>query len=638
MKNYYKSPLLIPISVGSMKLKNRLVTLPMGMMLADEHGAITGGRNSRTISYYEEKAKGGFALIIAEGDILSEDTLESEKRLVERVHQHGAKIITQIGHPGRQITVSEYGVHAPSPIPCMMYGVIPEELTVEEIKAIEQMLVHNAMLVQKAGYDGVEIHAAHGYLLAEFMSYYANKRFDEYGGCLENRMRLVLDTIHGIREACGPDFTLFFRISADEFVPGGRTIEETKAIAIMLEKAGVDCIDISGAVYGSTEEYLTPMNKPVGYFADFAGEVKSVVNIPVLSGNRINDPHIAESIVMSGKSDLVGMGRQSMADPHLPNKFFSGHSEDIRFCLGCNQGCVAHLFSGDPVQCMVNPSVGKEYLNLDEKKVENPKNVIVVGGGPGGMNAAIGAAQIGHKVTLYEKSGKLGGNFAWAPIPPAKGEMANLLQWQIHRMKQLGVQILLNAEFTPETYEATKPDALIIATGSNPSIPPIPGIDKPHVATAVDILSGKVQAGKSVVIAGGGMIGAETATHLRMEKRLDFQNRKVTVVEMLPEIAKEEEYTRRILLLEMLEKQKVKLHTSTKIKEIKDTCVVVEYNGMVSELPCDTVVVALGYKPNNTLYESLKDKPGVTMIGDAKKVRNALDATHEGFEAGIAIE
>lgn len=637
MKNHYQSPLLVPISVGSLKLKNRLITLPMGCMHADEHGAITGGRSERSIAYYEAKAKGGFSLLITEGIILDESTLSKENEFVNRIHALGAKVITQCGHPGRQITISEFGVNAPSPIPCPQYGIIPHELTIKEIKEIEAYIINTAFLIQQAGYDGVEVHGAHGYLIAEFMSTYANKRFDEYGGSLENRMRFPLEIIAGIREKCGNDFTLFFRISADEFVPGGRTIEETKTIAIMLEKAGVDCIDVSAAVYGSTDNFLSPMNKPVAMLANLSAEVKSVVNIPVIAGNRINHPKIAESLLISEKADLIGMGRASLADPELPNKFFSGNSEDIRICIGCNQGCTANLFTGNPVCCMVNPTIGYEYLHEAEKKAEVSKKVTVVGGGPAGMNAAIGAAMAGHDVTLYEKSDKLGGNFAMAPIPPEKGSMASLLQWQVREMNKLGVKVNLGTEFTTQTYDETKPEAVIIATGSVPSMPPISGIDKPHVVTAGDVLLGKYDAGRNVIVAGGGMVGSETATHLAMENLLSYNNRKVTVVEMMDKIAGDEEITRRTMLLQLMNKQNITVMTSTKIVEIKDTSVVLEKDGTKTEYSCDTVVIALGYKADNALYEQLKNKPNVTVVGDAKQARNALKATREGFTTGINI-
>lgn len=630
MFNHYKSPLLAPISVGNLKLKNRLVTLPMACC----HGV---GMSETSIAYYERKAKGGFGLIIREGDSLdtSEELFAGHKELCDRIHAAGSKIIGQLGHPGRQVPFP--GIVAPSPIPCMMIDQIPDEITIDGIKQVVDAYAAKAEFCKRAGYDGVEIHAAHGYLLAEFMSTYANKRTDEYGGPLENRMRIIMEIIQKVREKVGFDYTVSFRISADEFIPGGRTIEETKAIAIMLEKAGIDMINVSGAVYGSEENYMSPMSFPTAYLADLAKEVKSVVNIPVLACDRIRDPKVGESLIISGKCDLVGMGRASLADPELPNKFFSDRYEEIRPCIGCNQGCLHSLNNWKPVTCMVNPEIGREYLH-EFKKTDAPRKVTVVGAGPAGMEAAIIAAKAGHKVTIYDKNHYVGGNFYIAAFPPTKGTIAEFNGWAFAEMKRLGVNIKLNTEYTLDIFEDEKPEHVIIATGSKPLIPNIKGIDGKNVVTAEDILLGKVQAGRTAVVCGGGLVGAETANFLAMNKRLDFNNRKVTVVEMLSTIAPDEEYTRKIGLLNLMDDLKVTTMTDTKVIEIVEDGVIVETAGETKKLPCETVVLAFGYKSDTSLYEAIKDKANVQLIGDANGVSNALKATQEGFIAGCNIK
>lgn len=630
MNNFYDSPLLVPISVGSLKLKNRLVVLPMACI----HGS-GADMSEQSIAYYERKAQGGFGLILREGGLLDlpESSLKSHKELCDRVHAAGSKIIGQVPHPGRQVGDP---CIAPSPIPCMINDVIPHELTVQEIYDLVKAFGDNALFCKKAGYDGVEVHGAHGYLIAEFMSTYANKRSDEYGGTLENRMRFPLEIIEDIHKKCGFDYTVTFRLSGDEFVPGGRTIEETKAIVIMLEKAGIDMINVSGAVYGSEENYMSPMNYPAAYLADLASEVKSVVNIPVLACNKIRDPKIGESLIFSGKCDLVGMGRASLADPDLPEKFFSGRYNEIRPCIGCNQGCLERLNTWKPVCCLVNPEAGNEHLN-DFKVAEVKKNVAVVGAGPAGMEAAITAARAGHNVTIYEKTMQMGGNFYLASFPPAKGTMAEFTAWQVAELKRRNVTIKCGTEFTMETFNETKPDSVIIATGSNPLKPRIKGIDNPNVVLAVDILAGKKQAGKNAVVCGGGLVGAETATYLAFMKLLDFNNRRVTVVEMKPEIAGDEEYTRRLELYKLIDQLKVKTMTNTKVVEIQDDGVVVEEDGEIKKLLCDTVVLAFGFTPETSLYEALKDKACVQLVGDANKVTNALNASREGFLAGCNV-
>lgn len=629
MKNYYKSPLLTPISVGNLKLKNRLVTLPMACI----HGQ---GMSETSIAYYERKAKGGFGLIIREGDGLdaNEELFSGHKELCDRIHAAGSKIIGQLGHPGRQVPFP--GIVAPSPIPCMMIDQIPDEISVEQIIGVEDAYAAKAEFCKRAGYDGVEIHAAHGYLLAEFMSTYANKRTDEYGGPLENRMRIIMETIQKVREKVGFDYTVSFRISADEFVPGGRTIEDTKAIAIMLEKAGIDMINVTSAVYGSEENYMSPMSFPTAYLADLAKEVKSVVNIPVLACDRIRDPKVGESLLMSEKCDLVGMGRASLADPELPDKFFSDRYDEIRPCIGCNQGCLHRLNNWQPVTCLVNPEIGHEYLH--EFKVAGvPKNVTVIGAGPAGMEAAITAARAGHKVTIYDRNHYVGGNFYLAAFPPTKGTIAEFNGWAHAEMKRLGVEIKLNTEYTLDMFQKDMPEYVIVATGSNPLRPRMKGIDGPNVVTAEDILLGKVQAGRTAVVCGGGLVGAETANFLAMNKRLDFNNRKVTVVEMRSAIAPDEEYTRKIGLLKLMDELKVTALTETKIVEITEEGVIVDNNGQTTMIPCETVVLAFGYTPENTLYEAIKDKTNVQIVGDAEHVSNALAATRAGFVAACNI-
>lgn len=629
MKNYYKSPLLTPISVGNLKLKNRLVTLPMACI----HGQ---GMSETSIAYYERKAKGGFGLIIREGDGLdaNEELFSGHKELCDRIHAAGSKIIGQLGHPGRQVPFP--GIVAPSPIPCMMIDQIPDEISVEQIIGVEDAYAAKAEFCKRAGYDGVEIHAAHGYLLAEFMSTYANKRTDEYGGPLENRMRIIMETIQKVREKVGFDYTVSFRISADEFVPGGRTIEDTKAIAIMLEKAGIDMINVTSAVYGSEENYMSPMSFPTAYLADLAKEVKSVVNIPVLACDRIRDPKVGESLLMSEKCDLVGMGRASLADPELPDKFFSDRYDEIRPCIGCNQGCLHRLNNWQPVTCLVNPEIGHEYLH-EFKVAEVPKNVTVIGAGPAGMEAAITAARAGHKVTIYDRNHYVGGNFYLAAFPPTKGTIAEFNGWAHAEMKRLGVEIKLNTEYTLDMFQKDMPEYVIVATGSNPLRPRMKGIDGPNVVTAEDILLGKVQAGRTAVVCGGGLVGAETANFLAMNKRLDFNNRKVTVVEMRSAIAPDEEYTRKIGLLKLMDELKVTALTETKIVEITEEGVIVDNNGQTTMIPCETVVLAFGYTPENTLYEAIKDKTNVQIVGDAEHVSNALAATRAGFVAACNI-
>lgn len=629
-----------PIRIGNVEIKNRFVVPAVSMEYA-EGGKVT----DRMAGYFEARAAGGFGLIVVEAAMIDPNVnftphaasmyddshIEGQKKLADAIHKHGAAAFLQLNHNGAELAVApgeEWKNVGPSPIPSPLIDVIPHELTVEEIHEQVEKFSDAALRAKKAGYDGVEVHGAHGYLIAEFMSPYFNKRFDEYGGSMDNRMRFPLEIIARIKEKCGEDFPVMFRISVEEFAKGGRTTEDTKVIARILEDAGVAAIDITSSTYGDMVMYEPPMNLPYNTLAKYSSEIKKVVDIPVITVGHVVDPRYAESMVLSGQTDLVAMGRASIADPEIPNKFFADRVCDVRLCLSCNQGCVSAALGGYPASCMTNPSVGYEYLN-ETKPAAVKKNVIIVGGGPAGILAAEGAAKVGHTVTLYEKEDRLGGAFKAAAIPLEKTSLASLLAWHIREIQKLGVNIVTGKSFTKEDYEALKPDKLILATGTNPSRPPIKGIDNENVVQATDVLYGKVKVKKNVVIAGGGLIGAETAIFLTE------QNCKVTVVEMRPVIAPDEEFTRRILLMKDLKDRNVELLTSSPIAEFSEDGVCVTVDGEIRKIPCESIVLALGVRPERTLYEELKDHENVVIIGGEKAPTNALTAVRQGFEAGI---
>ncbi len=639
MKTLNASPIFTPISIGNMKLKNRLVVSPMVTVYCDTDGMAT----ERFIAYHETKAKGGWGMIIVEdyavdplgrgfwtAGLWKDEQIQSHTELTERVHNAGAKIIAQIYHAGRQTTpavILEQPVSA-SPLPCPVLGVMPRELTVPEIRKIVSEFGDTALRAKKAGFDGVEVHGAHGYLIAQFMSKYSNKRCDEYGGSLENRLRFPLEIVADIREKCSPDFMIDFRISGDEKVPGGRTIEETKAVAIKLEKQGVDLLHISAGTYESTWAIIPPMNITPGWIVDHAEEVKRVVNIPVMTVGRITDPFLAESILLSKKADLIAMGRPSLADPDLPNKFANGKYDDIRHCIGCQQGCLEFVFKNEPIRCLVNPTCGYEYLK-EFKKTERPKKITVVGAGPAGLEAARTATLAGHKVTLYEQTDRFGGQFATAAIPPTKGDISSFISWLVRQVEKLGVNIKLNTKYTAAICDKEKPDLVIIAAGATPLKPLISGINGENVLCAEDVLLGKVSTKQKVVIAGGGMIGCETATYL------SSLGKQVTIVEMLTTIASDEEFTRRVLLLKDIEERHIEVITEAKITGINLDCVQVDKNQEIMKIKADTVVLALGMRPNDALVKELEGKVPLKIVGDVLKPRNALEATREGFLAGV---
>lgn len=635
--------LFTPMKIGNVEIPNRTVVPAMVTNFCNPDGTAT----ERYVTYHETKAKGEWGLIITEdyavdpkgrgfsnvAGLWNDHQIESHSELPRRIHQYKSKIFAQIYHAGRQTSKRVIGTQpvAPSPIPCPVNKEIPHELTITEIHEIVEQFGDTALRAKKAGFDGIEIHGAHGYLVAEFMSSYSNKRTDSYGGCLANRLRFPLEIINNIRRKVGPDFPICFRISADEFVPGGRTLEETKAIAIILESAGIDVIHVSGGVYASVDKFIPPAAVKRGNMVHFAAEVKKVVNIPVITVSRINDPLLAESILSSGFADFVGMARGSLADPALPKKAKEGRIREINYCVGCMQGCSKFLFVDQPIKCMVNPTLGRER-EFAIQPAEKKQKVLIAGGGPAGMEAAIVAARAGHDVHLYEAGERLGGQLYLASIPPAKGELASFTNWQINQLQQLGVKIYLNTIVTPELVETEKPDAVIVATGGNPIIPNIPGFDGQNVVNAFDVLSGKKNVAENIVVIGGGLVGAETADYLANH------GKKVTIVEMLPEVAQDCEPAPKLYLLQDLKDKNVTMFVNTKVKEIRNNGVAVINGQEEMFIPADSVVLAVGSQSVNHLTSQLEGKiDHVITIGDAVSIRHALEAIEEGYEAGLKI-
>jgi len=560
--------------------------------------------------------------------------IESHKALTDRIHNYDTKIFCQIYHAGRQSLSVFCGSQpvAPSSIPCPLCREMPRELTVDEIKQIVKDHGDTARRVKEAGFDGVEVHMAHGYLLAEFMSPYSNKRTDEYGGSLQNRLRIVKEVVEDVRSKVGNDFPVIVRLSGDEAIPGGRNMEETRIVVQLLEEWGVDGIDVTVGVY-SHHNFVSigTMQIPHGIIVKHAEEIKKLVSIPVIVANRINDPLMAEDIIKHGRADFVGMGRGSLADPDLPRKARGGDLESILYCIGCLQGCQGSVVAGGTIGCLVNPAVGRE-LEIDYSEAPVARRVFVAGGGPGGMSAARAAALKGHTVSLYEKRAQLGGQFRSAAYSPHKGELAGFTSWQIRELDRLGVKSHLNTELTAAMVGAEKPDAVIVATGASPIMPHIPGIDRANVFNAQDVLLGNVETGNNIVIAGGGMVGAETAAHLAL------QAKKVCVVDMLPEIAADLDPTCTDYLLQLLDEYRVEQITSAKVAEICEEGVLLERRGVLEVRTADTIVIALGSEKDDKLLSQLDGLAAkVVAVGDAISPRKALQAIREGFDAGLNI-
>lgn len=633
-----------PYTIKNVTFPNRLVVSAMVTNFCNKDGSAS----ERYIAYHEEKAKGGFGMIITEdyairvkgkgfsnvAGMWDDSLIDSHSELTRRVHQYDSKIIAQIYHAGRQTHqgVTGFPPEAPSAVPCPANKQIPHELTVEEIKDIEQDFADCARRCKQAGFNGIEIHGGHGYLVAEFMSSYSNKRIDQYGGSLTNRMRFPLEAIAAIRKAVGEEFIVGFRISADELVPGGRTKEDTKTIALMLEAAGIDFLHVSAGVYGSSYAIAPPQAIKHGWLTDFAKEVKEIVHIPVITVGRINDPLIADQIIRSGKADFVTMARASLCDPHMPEKARQGNFEEIRYCIACSQGCMGVLLKDKPIHCALNPMLGQEYKYIN-KQTDQFKKVLVVGGGPAGMQAAITAAEQGHQVILYEKNNCLGGQYRLAAIPPNKGEITSFLYWQQIMLKKLGVNVILNQQVDKDLIENSDCDVVIVATGGKPIIPEISGVGSKNVVTACEILDGKVFCGQKAVVIGGGQIGTETALHLAVHRK------DVTLIEMTNDLAIKETAHPREFLLKAVEDSTINVILNGCVKDIREDSVVVEIaKDQLIEVQADTVILAIGMQEENALSKSIVDcKKKIITIGDAKEVRQVMDAVREGFETAMNL-
>ncbi len=650
MDNHRFGRLFEPLTIKSMTLKNRIAMAPMGTLMAAEDGT----PSERLIDYYEVRARGGVGLIMVEdvvihpslafgmgeiglGAMFDDNLVPGWKRLTDRIHQAGAKASVQIWHPGRQAPSMGPGKSpwAPSPLPCPCPNCqdMPHTMTIPEIEKIVDCYAQAARRVKEAGFDSVEIGGAHGYLIAQFMSAYSNRRADRYGGDLRSRLRFPLEILQACRQAVGEDFPIIFRFSGDERVPGGRNLDESVAIAPWLVAAGADCLHVSTGVYVNAETYITaPMAVPKGHLLQASEQIKRAVNVPVMAVGRLNDPVMAEQAIAQGKADLVAVGRGIYADPEWANKVAAGETEDIRWCVSCDHYCLHSLMTAYTTRCMVNPEVGREGQMAITPSLE-PKRVLVVGGGPAGMEAARVAALRGHDVTLLEKEPELGGQFLIACIPPTKQEIIPYLKYQVRQLDRAGVKVRLSTQATAGLIQELRPQVAVIATGSTPLVPDIPGADGPNVVTARDVLTFKSATGRRVVVAGGGMVGCETADFL------SSYGKDVILVEMLADIAGDVPPGPKHFLLQRLAEQGVRTMTSATLKSIATGSVVIGRNGSEERIEgVDTVVLALGSIPVSELAGLAQTGVAeVYVIGDAEQPGQATEAITAGARIGRAI-
>lgn len=639
-----------PMYIGEMLVKNRLVVPAMDSGMAEPDGAIGGP----AVDYYAARARGGFGMVIVEiaavdpvgkgmpreVDISADKFIPGLRALAGGIKQYGARAIVQLHHAGRE-TVSALADSqpvAPSAVPCPVNRETPHEMTTEEVYTLIDQYIAAVVRAHKAGFDGVEIHAAHGYMGCQFLSPRSNKRIDEFGGSIADRTYFLKLIIEGIKNECGEDYPVIVRIDSKEARIGG--IEESEAIihAQLLQCYGADAIHVSAGTYGSWDTIVPPPDVPHAWNLPATKTIKAALDIPVIAVGRYVEPHVIDMAIDRGDTDFVSLGRPSIADPDFPNKMFSGTLLDIVPCISCTQRCMSfndpdELQEGDfGVSCMLNP-LSNDRLSVRITPAEKAKKVMIVGAGPAGLETAWIAAKRGHAVSLYEKESraKAGGQFLIAAYPPYKQELTKPIRHYLHMGEKYGVAFHFDTEADEALLAKEKPDVLIIATGAAPKRPNIPGIDGNIVKQANDVLLGEPVSGHALVI-GGGLVGVETAEYCT-----DYCDR-VTVAEMLPHIALDMYMTVRESLLRRFKEEGVEVFVNTKVKEIKGRQVFCKRDGKDVALgDFDVIILALGANAYNPFAGLDKPAPETYIIGDAKEARSAVEAIYEGARVALKI-
>ncbi len=664
-------PLFQPITINGMEVKNRIFMPAMHLNMAANY-VVT----DRLVDFYAERARGGAGMIsvgYATVDERSgnptnigahEDSLiPGLARLAAAIRKNGARASVQLNHAGRynhSMLMGGKRPVAPSPIPSRLTREIPEELDAEGIRSVVESFAKAARRVQEAGFDSVEVLAGTGYLISEFLSPLTNQRSDGYGGSFENRCRFGLEVIGAVRQAVGNGFPLLVRMNGNDFMKGGSGREELREVAVRLVAAGVDalCVNV-GWHEAQVPQIVTEV--PRGVFAYLARGIRERVDVPVIASHRINDPAVAREMLNDGTCDMVAIGRALIADPWFPEKARHGREQEIVHCVACAQGCFDNLFRMKPVECLCNPLAGYERVRK-LGPTGKPLNLMVVGGGPAGMSAAIAAAARGHRVTLVERCGRLGGQLLLAGAPPGREEFRGLAHDLEQQVARAGVTVRLDVDVDREFLITAAPDAVILATGGIPVTPAIPGVELPHVCQAWDILTGKATVGQRVMVIGGGAVGIETALLLAEKGTLSGEalkfllvheaespealytlatrgSKEVTVIEMLDELGSNFGKSTRWGMMQDVARYGVGTRTASRVVAIDSRFVRIESNGRIEEIPVDSVVLAVGTRSLNPLQEHVTALGlPFRVVGDAETPAMVFDAMHQGFLAGREIE
>jgi len=659
-----------PIKIGNVELKNRIVMTALHLGYC-KHGYI----DERIISFYKKRAEGETGLIIAgccniDGhkaypdmlDISDDKFIKGHEQLSSAIKKAGSKVCLQLIHAGRYASsrISGQQPIAPSPVPSNITRETPAEMTLEDIDRVIDYFARAAKRAVVAGYDMVELIASAGYLISQFFSPVCNRRTDKYGGNFANRARFGIEAVKKVREAVGDNFPIIVRLSGNEFMPDGNTNLEMQEFAVLLKEAGVDAFNITGGWHESRIPQIT-MDVPNGAYVYLAQGIKHKVDIPVIACNRINDPLLAEQVLRQESADLVGMARSLIADPEMPKKTRQGRFTEIRKCIGCNQGCLDNIFAGKSCTCTINPIAGSEYkvqINAAPKR----KKVLIIGGGPAGMEAARITATRGHDVYLWEKSSVLGGQLLQAAAIPGRGEITHIIEFLKNSINNLNVKVTLNKDVKIEDVKALQPEAIIVATGATPNLPAIKGIENNNVWTFDQVLNGRCKLGKRVIVIGGGATGCEVGLYvskigtinsevlrfllLNEAERWEYIKslatkgvKDVTILEQDKAVGRGIGASSRWPILQQLKQSGVKIKTMVTVREIKsDKIVFSTKEGDVQEIPADSIIIATGVKNEKQLFEELNPFfSDIQLIGDARIPGTAWKAIHDGFAAAYEI-
>lgn len=634
-----------PITINGMTLANRTV-MPA---IATGYGNTDGTVTERLAAYLARRARGGTGLIISEACAVtprgkgfpneigawSDDLIPSLAKIPEAIHREGGRTALQLHHAGRESFEAAAGgkPESPSGIPSVILGQPCEAMSLERVAVVIDAYAKAAGRAKTAGFDAVEIHGAHGYLITQFLSPFSNQRTDAYGGSEENRMRFALEIAEAVRKEVGPDFPVLIRVSTDELIRGGYDLEFMKRLAPRLVAAGVNAIHASVGVYSTPGNLsIASMDTDAGFNLFRARALKEVVKVPVIGVGRITDPHLAEDALARGDADLISFGRQHLTDPDFVNKVKAGRFDDIRQCVSCNQGCIERLsFEMKSTTCTFNPEVGREYKGAPPK-ADPAKKIWVVGAGPAGLSAALAAMGRGHAVQVFEKEAEPGGQLQSATRPPHKKVFWTWIDWAIRQLANGKVNIQFGREVTRELLDQHKPDAVILAAGAYPSTPNIPGIKGSNVFDARDVLTEKAAVSGPVVILGAGYVGMETADFL------EARGVPCTIVEMQPRYPVGKHTAHGFFLHKRIKEGGGTIIVSARVTKIEEGSVSFKKDEEEKTLPAASVITAMGAKPDNALEEILKGMgiPCLT-VGDAKSPRRLLEAIHEGDHAGRTV-